>query len=227
MSYPDQQEQSPFRRYWWVLAILLVICLCLGAVAGGRDALIDLLNPQVPTETATEVVITEVPGDQPTETEPSTEVTETITETPPPTETEVGVTATATKPGSNVTCRCQGSDLICSNGATTKNSPQCPTPIPPSVTPKPAACTAGWLPSSGCTCCGYDLWCADGSIGVFNPQCACNCQGTTLVCADGNSVPNSPECGGSTCACVRSDPCAPTAACPGYYDTCTGQTCVP
>jgi len=88
------------------------------------------------------------------------------------------------------------------NGATTPNNPWCATDTPTPVVTVTAseapseACTAGWLPASGCTCCGNDQWCADGSVGVFNPKCACHCEGTTRVCNDGNQQPNAPECGG-------------------------------
>ncbi len=40
-----------------------------------------------------------------------------------------------------------------------------------SATPKPAVCQPGWLPASGCTCCGTTLVCSDGKVAAFNPQC--------------------------------------------------------
>jgi hypothetical protein len=197
----EPQEQSVFRRYWWALLIaLFLVALCCGVAGGafGRDIIDQLTGKSAtesPTEGATEPPSIEIPTDSPTATGEivETEITPSATATATSTSTP---TATATRPaGSNVTCRCSGTDYVCSNGSTTKNSPKCPTAVPPTVTSAPAACTAGWKPASGCTCCGYDLYCADGSVGVFNPQCACKCEGTTFVCADGGRIPNSTECG--------------------------------
>ncbi len=197
MAGNPQQQQSPFRRYWWgTLIALFLIALCCGVAGGafGRDIVDRVVGNPPGTEAATEpptVPSVKIPTDSPTATDIviNTEAAATATDTPTAT-----ATATAT---SAVTCRCQGPDLVCSSGATIKNSPRCPTPIPPTKTPAPAACTPGWKPASGCTCCGYDLYCADGSVGIFNPQCACKCQGTTLVCADGGSIPNAKQCGGT------------------------------
>jgi len=204
MNENPQEEQSLFRRYWWVLLILLfVIALCCGVLGGafGRDLVDRIVKPPLPTEEVTEIPddsgaapAIDIPTDSPTATAIEIE-TETLTPTPTETPTPT-VTATATRSGPVVTCKCKGTDYVCSNGVTTKNSPRCPTPVAPTATTAPAACTAGWKPASGCTCCGNDLYCADGSVGIFNFACACHCEGTTGVCNDGGTIKNAPQCGG-------------------------------
>jgi hypothetical protein len=58
-----------------------------------------------------------------------------------------------------------------------------------------------------CTCSGFDLVCADGTVSHGFPTCAagptCSCDGTTLNCSDGTSQDNSPACaaGSATCSC--------------------------
>ncbi len=67
-------------------------------------------------------------------------------------------------------------------------------------TQAPAECTAGWLPASGCTCCGTTLTCADGTVAQFNPKCGVGGTGCKCVC----------PVGAMTCT-----------------DSCTGKSCVP
>lgn len=200
MNDNPREAQSPFRRYWWALLIVLfLVALCCGVLGGafGRDLLERITGTQPPVEAVTpppgegtQPAIA-IPTDSPTLTEVAVDTQAVMTPTPTDTPTP---TATATLSGPAVTCKCEGTSYVCSNGVTTKNSPKCPTAVPPSVTPAPAACTAGWKPASGCTCCGNDLYCADGSVGVFNFACACHCEGTTGVCNDGGHIPNAVQC---------------------------------
>ncbi len=71
------------------------------------------------------------------------------------------------------------------------------------VTSTPAECTAGWLPASGCTCCGTTLTCADGTVAQFNPKCGVG--------------------GGNTCKCA----CTSTGITVVCTNSCTGAACTP
>jgi len=77
-------------------------------------------------------------------------------------------------------------------------------PPPPVPTEPPAECAAGWLPVSGCTCCGTTLTCADGTVAEFNPQCG---------------VGGSSGGGGCQCVCPVGNP--------NCVDSCTGAVCTP
>jgi hypothetical protein len=78
----------------------------------------------------------------------------------------------------------------------------------PGPTATSAQCAAGWLPESGCTCCGTTLTCADGTVAEFNPQCGVG--------------------GGAACSCVANDPLCtdPLAGCPFHCQE-DGSACTP
>jgi len=206
LSNDPDHERGPFRKYGWVLAVLGVTLLGLGAAVGlsmasgpglpflGRlnggsgGPAPTLLPAQTDTPSATAslpITLTSQPSLPPADTPTST------------------VTATATRsPGVALTCRCQGTDYVCSDGSATYNSPRCA----PAVTPTCSCQGADYVCSDGtrstndircglvCACQGNNLVCNDGTVALYNPQCACTCDGTTLVCNDGGREANSALC---------------------------------
>jgi hypothetical protein len=63
---------------------------------------------------------------------------------------------------------------------------------PIQLTDEPTATEAGvGLPESGCECRGQDLYCADGTIGLFNPQCT---GGDVCICVCDLTDPNTKKC---------------------------------
>jgi len=81
--------------------------------------------------------------------------------------------------------------------------------------PTPETCGAGWLPESGCACCGTTLTCADGTVATFNPECG--------VGGGGGSGGGGGQC---HCVCAKTD--VQTKKCIAGYDSCNPQTfCLP
>ncbi len=66
-------------------------------------------------------------------------------------------------------------------------------------TQPPAVCAPGWLPTSGCACCGTTLTCADGTVAQFNPKCG----------VGGNSCPCKCDPAGGGCVDCNGKACTP------------------
>lgn len=90
----------------------------------------------------------------------------------------------------------------------------CAEPVTPTTAPAAVeTCGPGWLPDSGCTCCGSTLTCAVGTVAEFNPQCmsgpppnpkeTCGCEGTPNWICRVNGVIMSQETCSSACGCIK------------------------
>ncbi len=201
----SKREEGAFKRSGWLipaigalLALITIACLCL-ALGPLNGTIRNVISPPVTQEQTTPVETESAVVTQPPQTE---EPTSTVTETSSPEATGNGACNAPCDPA-NPTClaglKClpvpgTAGKYVCWNDSICQSTTPAVTDQPTEiVTQPPQACGPGWLPASGCACCGTTLVCSDGTVAQFNPKCGVG-GGTTAVCGNNKCEPPSETC---------------------------------